>query len=179
MPPFRRASTFLCYILKKDNPSVFRRKKFRLPYPSTSYASLILQIPNFGEKSWKNFPRVIAFGRYPFPSVSYVLEILKSKNCLDFFTNLFEGTPSFQQLCIENGRNGHFSVLSEKFFPPSDSHGRSRNLALFISSLYNCYPESRKNLQVSSPSDSYVFEREKNPNFELLFWKNFQKHFAT
>ena len=120
------------------------------------------------------YSKAIAFGWYPFPSVSYVLEILKSKNFLDFFTNLFEGTPSFQQLCIGNGRNGHFSVLSEKFFPPSDSHGRSRNLALFISSLDNCYPESQKNLQVCSPSDSYVFERGKNPNFELFFRKTFR-----
>ena len=133
MPPFRRDSAFLCYIGKKNNPSVFRRKKILLPYPSTSYASLTLQIPNFGEKSENIFSMAIAFGRYPFPSVSYVLEILKSKNFLDFFTNLFEGTPSFQQLCIGNGRNGHFSVLSEKFFPPSDSHGRSRNLAPSLS----------------------------------------------
>ena len=80
MPPFRRASAFLCYIWKKNNPSVFRRKKFRLPCPSNSYASLILQIPNFREKIENIFSRAIAFDRYPFPAGSYILEILKSKN---------------------------------------------------------------------------------------------------
>lgn len=133
MPPFRRASAFLCYIEKKNNPSVFRRKKIRLPCPSTSYAFLTLQIPNFREKSENIFSRTIAFGRSPFPSGSYVLEILKSKNILDSFTNLFEETTPFRQLCIGNRRNGHFLVLPEKFFPPSDSHGRSRNLAPSLS----------------------------------------------
>ena len=45
---------------------------------------------NFGEKSWKYFFGAIAFGGYPVP---------------------------FCQLCIGNGRNGHFSVLSENIFP--------------------------------------------------------------
>ena len=169
MPPFRRASAFLCYIWKKNNPLFLEgRNSDCLVLPPAMRPKLSKF--RISEKKDENiFSRAIAFSRYPFPSDSYVLEIIKSKNFLDFFTNLFEGTPSFQQLCIGNGRNGHFSVLSEKFFPPSDSHGRSRNLALFISSLDNCYPESRKNLQVCSPSDSYVFERGKNPNFELLF----------
>lgn len=78
------------------------------------------------------YSRAIAFGRYPFPSVSYVLKILKSKNFLDFFTNLFERTLSFRQLCIGNGGNGHFFGVSQENFPfTSDNYGRKRNHALF------------------------------------------------
>ena len=62
------------------------------------------------------YSRAIAFGRYPFPSVSYVLEILKSKNFLDFFTNLFERTLSFRQLCIEKVQNSQFGVTKFKIF---------------------------------------------------------------
>ena len=40
-----------CYNVVEEQPSVFRRKKFRLPCPSTCYAAITLQIPNFGEKS--------------------------------------------------------------------------------------------------------------------------------
>ena len=48
MPPFRRASAFLCYIWKKNNPSVFRRKKFRLPYPSCQ-----LCVPNSSNSEFR------------------------------------------------------------------------------------------------------------------------------
>lgn len=88
------------------------------------------------------YSRAIAFGRYPFPSVSYVLEM--------------EETDIFR--CFQ--RN---------FFLRLIATGKAGILLPSYLSLDYCYPESRKNLQVCSPSDSYVFGRGKNPNFELLF----------
>ena len=61
------------------------------------------------------YSKAIAFGWYPFPSVSYVLEILKSKNFLDFFTNLFEGTPS-NSYVLEMEETDIFRCFQRNFF---------------------------------------------------------------
>ena len=145
-------------------------KKFRLPCPSTCYAALTSQIPNFGEKSCKCYiqGQLLSVGIRSLLSAMY----WKSSKVRIFWISLQiylrELLPS-NRYVLEMKETDIFRYFQRNFFPPSDSHGRIRNLALFISSLDNCYPESRKNLQVCSPSDSYIFERGKNPNFELLF----------
>ena len=131
------------------------------------------------------YSRAIAFGRYPFPSVSYVLEM--------------EETDIF-------------GYSQRKLFPPTDSHRRSRNLAPFLSfsglllpriteefaSLFpfwqlciwkrkksqfrvaflkksSKYSEALCNLRNPFPSVSYVAKNSDFPNFAQVFVKKAKK----
>ena len=166
MPPFRRASAFLCYIGKKNNPSVFRRKIIAIALSFLSAMRSYLSKFRISEKKVENiFSRTIAFGRYPFSSVSYVLEISKSKNFLDSSTNLFGESTPFRQLCIRNGRNGHFWCFQINYFVRLIATGEAGILLPSYLSLDNCCPASRKNSWVCSPSISYAFLIFQIPNF--------------
>ena len=129
--------------LEKEQPSVFRRKKFRLPYPSCQ-----LCVPNSSNSEFRRKKLKIFFQRN---LLSVGIRSLLVSMYLKWKKRTFFGTSReiFSLRLIATGESG---ILLPSYL-----------------SLDYCYPESRKNLQVCSPSDSYVFERGKNPNFELLF----------
>ena len=98
----------------------------------------------------------------------------------------FRGITSFRQLCIGNGRNGHFSVFPKKTFPlPLITTGESGIMLPSISySFLNLqipnFREYSRNIFLLGaiafsrylfPSGSYVFERDKNPNLGEFFKK--------
>lgn len=163
-------------------------KKIRLPCPSTSYASLTSQIPNFGEKSCKCFiqgqllsvvilsllsamywksSKVRIFWislqiylRELFPSDSYVLEMEE--------TDIFSVFPkkTFPLPLITTGENGiMLSSISYSFLNLQIPNIReySRNIFLLGAIAFSRY---------LFPSGSYVFERGENPKFRSFSPKN-------
>ena len=130
------------------------------------------------------YSRAIAFGRYPFPSVSYVLEMEETDIFRCFQRNFF-------LRLIATGEAGILLSSYLLWTTATQNHGRICKFVPLLTAMYlkeekipisSCFSEkifkifrSTCNLRNPFPSVSYVDKNSDFPNFAQVFVKRAKK----